>query len=88
MVTLACRLARNPAIGGRWWPPTLIIVIVPSARMVPGGWSKRKRMGTSAHRACAKAISVNKQTAWLVFSPAFCVAAAGTVLDYAPAAAS
>ncbi len=34
-----------------------------------------------------KAISVNKHTAWLVFSPAFCVAAAGTELDYAPAAA-
>ncbi len=33
-------------------------------------------------------MSVNKQTAWLVFSPAFCVAAAGTELDYAPAAAA
>ena len=34
-----------------------------------------------------KAISVNKQTAWLVFSPAFGVATAGTWFDYAPAAA-
>ncbi len=39
----------------------------------------------SVHRR--KAISVNKHTAWLVFSPTFCVAAAGTELDYAPAAA-
>ncbi len=38
-------------------------------------------------RTQAKAISVNKHTVWLVFSPAFCVAAAGTELDYAPAAA-
>ncbi len=37
--------------------------------------------------AVTKAISVNKDTAWLVFSHAFCVAAAGTEFDYAPAAA-
>ena len=33
-----------------------------------------------------KAISVKEHTAWLAFSPAFCVAAAGTEFDYAPAA--
>jgi len=33
------------------------------------------------------AISVNKHTAWLVFSPPFGVATADTSFDYAPAAA-
>ncbi len=41
----------------------------------------------ATRRPQAEAIFVNKHTAWLVFSPAFRVAAAGTELDYAPAAA-
>ncbi len=55
----------------------------------------REHLAMSHYRALAdstapgpiKAISVKKYTAWLVFSPAFGVAAAGTKRDYAPAAA-